>query len=99
MTPQQLEEAVQQNKVVIVDFYADWCNPCKMIAPTLEETCKRTGAKLVKLNIEDNSNVDLAVKFNVRSIPYVVRFENGQYSDTMVGADDQVRIEQFVKGE
>jgi thioredoxin 1 len=99
MTPQELEQTIQDNKVVVVDFYADWCNPCKMLTPVLETTCRNSGVKLIKLNIEDQSNIDIARQFNVRSIPYVVRFENGTYSNTMVGVADQIVVENFVKGQ
>ncbi len=79
------DELVLNSKLpVIVDFYADWCGPCKKLAPILEEKAKESGKfKVVKINIDENDQ--LAEQFNVSSIPYVVLFVNGKKSLDFLG--------------
>jgi thioredoxin 1 len=79
---------------VMVDFWADWCRPCKMLAPTVEEIAKEYSGKLkvVKLNVDENINA--AGKFNIRSIPTLLVFKGGQVADQIVSA---VPKEQIVK--
>ena len=71
---------------VVVDFWAEWCGPCKMIAPILEEIAnEKAGAlKIAKLNVDDNP--DLARRFDVMSIPTLIVFKDGQPSKRLVGA-------------
>ncbi|MGZ5504047.1 MAG: thioredoxin, partial [Chthoniobacterales bacterium] len=70
---------------ILVDFWAEWCGPCKMIAPVLDEIAKeKAGAvKVAKVNIDDNQS--LAFRFNVRAIPTLLFFKNGQVSDQVTG--------------
>jgi thioredoxin 1 len=79
---------------VMVDFWADWCRPCKMLTPTVEEIAREHAGKLkvVKLNIDDNMGVP--GKFNIRGIPTLLVFKGGQVADQIVGA---VPKEQIVK--
>jgi thioredoxin 1 len=79
---------------VMVDFWADWCRPCKMLTPTVEEIAREHEGKLkvVKLNIDDNMGVP--GKFNIRGIPTLLVFKGGQVADQIVGA---VPKEQIVK--
>jgi thioredoxin 1 len=79
---------------VMVDFWADWCRPCKMLTPTVEEIARENEGKLkvVKLNIDDNMGVP--GKFNIRGIPTLLVFKGGQVADQIVGA---VPKEQIVK--
>ncbi|HOY39666.1 MAG TPA: thioredoxin [Bacteroidales bacterium] len=71
--------------VVLVDFYADWCGPCKMMHPVLEELAVETSGKIkfFKVNI-DNAN-ELAAKYNIRSIPCLIVFKNGREAERFVG--------------
>lgn len=73
-------ESETQSGVVIVDFYADWCGPCRMLTPVLEQI---TGAKVVKVNTDENQN--LAVQHNITSIPKLLFMKDGQVVDQVVG--------------
>jgi len=79
---------------VMVDFWADWCRPCKMLTPTIEEIALEHAGKLkvVKLNVDDNMNVP--GKFSIRGIPTLLVFKGGQVAEQIVGA---VPKEQIVK--
>jgi thioredoxin 1 len=81
------DSTVLQSEVpVFVDFYADWCGPCNMIAPTIEALSEEYEGKVkfVKINIDDNQQV--AMKYDIMSIPTSVLFENGTVKDSLIGA-------------
>ena len=79
-------EVVRSDLPVVVDFYADWCGPCKMIAPVLEQLSKeyKGKAKFVKINTDDNQ--ELAGQFGIMSIPTVMFFSKGKVEDIVIGA-------------
>ncbi len=72
-----------RDNLVIVDFYADWCAPCKMLGPILEEIALEKNMKLVKVNVDNHE--DLARTYKVMSIPYVLIFKNGEIINKFIG--------------
>ena len=78
-------EVIKSDKTVLVDFYADWCGPCRMVAPTVEEIAdERSDVKVCKINVDDSPA--LAVKFGVESIPTLLVFKSGAVSARAIGA-------------
>lgn len=83
---------------VVVDFWAEWCGPCKQIAPSLEDIATELGAKvkIAKLNIDENP--ELAAQFGVRSIPTLVIFKGGAEADRKIGAAPKTSLSHWVNG-
>jgi thioredoxin 1 len=83
---------------VVVDFWAEWCGPCKMIAPSLEEIATEMNGKIkvAKLNIDENP--ELAAQYGVRSIPTLMLFKNGEVADMKVGAAPKTALSAWIGG-
>ena len=84
-----------QGEAVIVDFFADWCGPCQMLAPVLEELDKEGGVKIVKINVDEVP--ELARQFRVMSIPTVMLFKNGQFVKKQLGYMTLEALKEFIK--
>jgi thioredoxin 1 len=82
-------EVTQSDQTVLVDFWAPWCGPCKMIAPMLDEIAaeKAGSVKVAKVNVDENQS--LSIKYNVRAIPALLFFKNGQLRDQVVGVSSK----------
>lgn len=88
------QEVLKSDKPVLVDFYADWCGPCQMMAREIDEFADETEkVKVCKLNVDEST--DLAMTFGVMSIPTVILFENGQEVKRFVGAKEKDQIAEF----
>ena len=83
---------------VVVDFWAEWCGPCKMIAPSLDEIAAELGGKVTvaKLNIDENP--ELAAQYGVRSIPTLMIFKGGEVADIKVGAAPKTALSHWING-
>jgi thioredoxin 1 len=86
-------EVIESEVPVLVDFWAPWCGPCRMVAPVVEEIAKERGEelKVVKMNIDENQQT--AVTFNVMSIPTLMLFRHGQQVKTVIGAYPKKKLE------
>ena len=89
------DQVINSDKPVLVDFYADWCGPCKMISPYLEELADEFAGKvtIAKLNVDENNQTP--GQFGVRGIPTMILFDKGEQKEMLVGADPQ-RVREIV---
>jgi thioredoxin 1 len=89
-------EVLKATSPVVVDFWAEWCGPCRMIAPALEEIAGSLGekVKIVKLNVDENPQT--AAKYNIQSIPTLMIFKNGSMSSRQIGAAPKQKLEQWI---
>ena len=86
------EEVLDSEKTVLVDFYADWCGPCKMMAPVVEEISEelQDKVKVCKVNVDENQ--DLAMQYGIMRIPTLVFIKNGKLEKTLVGLRDKQEL-------
>ncbi len=96
-TEEEFKEIINNShKLVVVDFYGDWCMPCLMLAPIIEDLAENMKeVKFAKINIDDNQ--ELAAKYSVSSIPCLIIFKNGKEVDRIIGVHSQDSIEAKIK--
>jgi thioredoxin 1 len=90
-----LEELLEEHPVVLVDFYADWCGPCKMLAPTVAEIAVETDATVLKIDID--AHQDLAAEYQVQGVPTLYLFSDGEVEERMVGVQDKGTLAEKVE--
>ena len=91
------EEVLKSNKPVLIDFYADWCGPCRMMAPIIDQIAEEMSDKIKvgKVNVDENQ--ELAMEYGVMSIPTIVIIENSKVKNTLVGVRDKNDIKEMFK--
>ena len=93
------KDVLDSDKPVLVDFWAEWCGPCKMIAPALEELSEELGDKVTIAKMDIMENTGVPGKMGVQSIPYLVLFKNGEPAANMRGAAPKGQLKQWLESE
>jgi thioredoxin 1 len=93
------QDVLGASEPVLVDFWAEWCGPCRMIAPALEEISNELGGKVTVAKINIDENPDAPAKYGVRGIPTMILFKDGQPAATKVGAAPKGQIQNWLEGQ
>ena len=91
------QDVLKAEGAVLVDYWAEWCGPCKMIAPVLDEIARDYAGKLKVVKVDVDSNKDAPSKFGVRGIPTMILFKDGEVFDQVVGAVPKNQLEDLLK--
>lgn len=90
------DDVLSSNIPVLVDFWAAWCGPCKMIAPILDDLAEQFAGKIKIAKVDVDANKEVPGKFNIRGIPTLLIFKNGQVESTKVGALSKAQLVEFI---
>lgn len=91
-------DVLKSDKPVLVDFWAAWCGPCKMIAPLLDQVATEMGDRVKICKVDVDANKEIPASFNVRGIPTLIMFKNGAVAATKVGALSKNELVSFIQG-
>lgn len=94
ITTANIQEYLASDKPVVIDFWAEWCGPCRMIGPLIEELADQYADRAIIGKCDIDSNNDIAVKYSVRNIPTVLYIKNGEVVDKQVGATTKAKLEE-----
>lgn len=84
---EELEDAIEDNEQLLVDFYADWCGPCKMMEPTIEEISEEKDLMVAEIDIDENQHI--AAQYGVRSVPTYILYEDEEAVEQMIGYQEK----------
>jgi len=97
-TDANIKEAINSGKPVVVDFWAEWCGPCRMVGPIVEELAKEYDGQVIIGKMDVDENVDTPNEFGIRNIPTILFFKDGQLVDKQVGAAPKAALAAKVQG-
>ena len=95
LTKESFDEKIKTG-TVLVDFWADWCGPCRMLAPILDELAEKLSDKAVFAKVDVDAETEIAQRFGISSIPTVILFKDGQIKDTKVGVQPAAEYEKII---
>ena len=96
LTKENFEKIINDNAIILMDFWAEWCGPCKQLSPTVEEVASENQDKIKVCKMDVDSNREIAAKYGIRSIPSLIIFKNGEPAGTEIGALSKQQLEEFI---
>jgi len=97
ITDSNFKEYIDSGKPLVLDFWAEWCGPCRMVAPIIDELAKEYDGQVNIGKVDVDNNNDVATEFGIRNIPTILFFKDGKMVDKQVGAVPKAKIEEKVK--
>ena len=91
------EQTINSKEIVLVDFYATWCGPCKMLAPILEQVCEEVAENTLIAKLDIDNALDIAKEFGVMSVPTMIIFKNGKEVERLIGLRQKTQILEVLK--